>query len=131
VFIPAFGDGTVLVLRKSTFGVETACCGLRAMMICVGVCTGAAFVMQRNLLDKVVVVASAAPFAVLVNMVRITGVGIAGELLGDDFANWFHHHSSALVVPIVIVLLWGEMGLMSRLRAIYERRRQLAPGITS
>ena len=125
VGIPAFGEGTVLALRNCEFGIEAACCGLRAMMTCLAICTGAVFVMRRNLLDKVVIVVSSLPIALLVNVVRITAVGIAGEFFGNEFANWFHHRSGALVVPIVIVLLWVETWLMSLLWRAFPRRRQL------
>jgi exosortase len=123
--IPAFGQGTVLQLRKSVFGIEAACCGLRAMMICLAICTGAVLVMRRSMLDKVLIVASSVPIAMVVNVVRITAIGIAGELVGDDFAYWFHRRSGALVVPIVLILLWVETGLMSMIRRIVQRRREV------
>jgi exosortase len=125
VGIPAFGEGTVLVLRNCDFGIEAACCGLRATMFCLAICTGAVFVMQRNLLDKVVIVVSSVPIAILVNVVRITATGIAGELGGRNFGNWFHDNSRALVVPIVIVLLWIETWLMSLVWRTSRRRRQV------
>ncbi len=121
--IPAIGEGTVLALRNCEFGIEAACCGLRAMMTCLAICTGAVFVMRRNVLDKVLIVVSSVPIAIFVNVVRITAIGIVGELVGYDFADWFHHRSGALVVPIVIILLWAVTALMSLLWGTPRRQR--------
>jgi len=123
--IPAFGQGTVLQLRKSVFGVEATCSGLRAMMFCLAVCTGAVLVMRRSMLDKAIIVLSAVPMAMVVNVIRITATGIAGELAGGAFAKSFHDRAGALVVPIVIILLWAETGLLSLVRRIVQRRGAL------
>ena len=47
------------------------------MMLFIAVCSAVALTMKRPLREKVIVVLSAAPIAVIANLVRITVVGRA------------------------------------------------------
>ena len=110
VGIPAFGEGTVLNLPGvKPLGVEAACCGLRMIVTCLAICFGASFFMQKSLREKVIIVASSVPIAVLVNVVRITVTGVVAYFGNYNYAvTAFHDSVGLFTMPLAIALLWTE-----------------------
>jgi len=116
VGVPTVAKGNVIVLTSAKLGVVDACNGLRMMMLFATVCTGAALVMKRPWLDKVIIVLSAAPIALVANVLRITLTGILHETTTAEVADFvFHDLAAWLMMPTAVVLLWVEMGLLSKL----------------
>ena len=72
-----------------------------------------AMLVKRPWFDRVLILVSAVPVAVLANVVRISLTGVlyneAGKELGDrvfhDFAGW-------MMMPIALVVLWAELKLL-------------------
>jgi len=121
--IPASGEGNVIQLTKEQLGVVEACSGLRMLMLFFAICIGAALVMRISLWEKAVVVLSAMPIAIIANVTRITLTAILYEMASAESA-WvsketadkiFHDFAGLLMMPIALLLLWGEMALMQRL----------------
>lgn len=123
----AVAHGNVIQLSETQLGVVEACSGLRMMMLFFAVCFAAAFLVKRPLLDRVVILLSAAPIAVLANVARIVATGMlhelvsaqAGDTLFHDLAAWF-------MMPLAVVVLWVEMGLLDRLLVKPELPGRLA-----
>jgi exosortase len=114
--IPAYSEANVIHLREVHMGIVEACNGLGMMMTFVALSTGLVCVIKRPKLDKLLLVASAIPIALVSNIVRITSTGIAyetwsrevGDLLFHDLAGWF-------MMPLAMGLLWFEVWILSRL----------------
>jgi exosortase len=110
---PTFREGVVLHVKDHTLGVEKACSGLSMLLTFAALATGMALVVKRPVLDRVLILASAVPVAVLSNVIRIAVTGVlyneAGKELGDrvfhDFAGW-------MMMPIALAILWGELKLL-------------------
>lgn len=114
--IPATTHGTVISLSRWELGVEEACSGLRMLMLFLAVCVAAALVMRRDPWERIVLVLSAAPIAVIANVLRITITGILYETTGPEWAEVvFHDLAGWFMMPLAVVLLWGEMILLSLL----------------
>lgn len=114
--IPAVARGTVIGLSRSDLGVEEACSGLRMLMLFLAVCTAAALVMHRDPWQRVILVLSAAPIAVIANVLRITITGVLYETSGPEWAEMvFHDLAGWLMMPLAVVLSWLEMGLLALL----------------
>ena len=114
--IPALAHGNIIVLSHNHMGVEEACSGLRMLMLFLAVCTGAALLMDREGWEKVVLVLSAAPIAVIANVIRITVTGVLYEKVGPDLAyTVFHDLAGYFMMPLAVILLWMEMMLLSLL----------------
>ena len=78
--------------------------------------TTAAFVIQRPLVDKVVVFLSAIPVGVLMNLLRITVTGVLHQTVGSKIANAvFHDLAGWLMMPLALGVLWLELRLLERL----------------
>jgi exosortase len=116
VGIPAVAEGNVISLSEGQIGVAEACSGLRNMMLFIVICTGTAFLVQRTLLEKAIIVLSAAPIALAANIGRITLTALLHNISRHDLANTMYHDLAAwLMMPLAVVLLWIEMALLKRI----------------
>jgi exosortase/archaeosortase family protein len=74
-------------------------------------------VVRRPLVDRLVLVISAIPVALLANIVRITVTGILYETVGGEVPSAFYHDLAGwLMIPLALALYWLEIAVLSRLR---------------
>lgn len=108
--VPAIARGNIIVLTDGELGVVEACSGLRMMVLFFAVCVGAAFIVRRPLLDRVIMVISAPVIAVAANVFRITLTGVLHELTTPQLADFvFHDLAGWLMAPVALALLSAEM----------------------
>jgi exosortase len=113
---PALADGNVILLDEARLGVAEACSGLGMLMTFFALATALALVIRVSWVDRLVLVASALPIAVLANVVRITATAVAHETLGPDVARTIMHDLAGwLMMPFALVLLYLELWILSRL----------------
>jgi len=75
-----------------------------------------AIVLHRPLLDRVVVVASAIPVAVIANVLRIVITGVLAETVGGEIAFWVYHTLAGwLMMSIALGIIFIELKILSRL----------------
>jgi exosortase len=114
--LPAIAEGNVILLNEVEIGIVEACSGLRMLVIFFALTTAVALVTRRPLWEKVLMVASAVPIALLSNLIRITATGILHETVGSEIANAvFHDLAGWLMMPLALGMLWVEFTLLSRL----------------
>jgi len=121
--IPAAAQGNIIRLTESELGVVEACSGLRMLMLFFAICIGAALVLRSELWEKVLIALSAIPIAVISNVARISLTAILYEIarkwpnvMSTETAEWvFHDMAGVLMMPLAMLLLWGEMALLSKL----------------
>jgi exosortase len=114
--IMAFAEGNVIQLNEVRIGVVEACSGLSMLITFVALSTAAALVVKRPLLDRIVLVASSVPVALLANIIRITVTGILHDKVGGHVASTFYHDLAGwFMIPLALVLYWIEIGVLSRL----------------
>ena len=122
--IPAVAQGNVILLTEGELGVADACSGLRMMMLFFTVWVGAVLLMKLALWEKVLILFSAVPIAVVANVVRITATGILYETAGAELAEAVYHDLAGwFMMPLAVVLLWGEMSIISRLYSAPKPKR--------
>jgi exosortase len=111
---PALAEGNVIHLEEVEIGVVEACSGLSMLFTFFAMATGVVLVIRRPWLDKILIVASAIPIALIVNVTRITVTGVLHELVGSRIANLvFHDLAGWLMMPMALGLLWLELELLS------------------
>ncbi|MGE3313825.1 MAG: exosortase/archaeosortase family protein [Planctomycetaceae bacterium] len=114
--IPAFADGNVIRLTNGEIGVVEACSGMRMLIVFFTLTVGASFLIERPLWEKILIVLSAGIIGIIANVVRITATGIAHELVSREFADkLFHDFAGWLMMPLAMLILFGELWLLSRL----------------
>jgi exosortase len=112
----AQSEGNVIVLSDYELGIVEACSGLRMLVVFLATATAVAITMRRSLLQRVLVVLSALPIAVLCNVIRITTTGIMHETVGHETANLVYHHAAGwLMAPLALAFLGLELLIFRRL----------------
>ncbi len=113
--IPAVAEGNVIDLATHKLNVVNACSGIKMLMLFFAVCVGAAFVVRRPLGEKLLIVVSSIPIAVISNVGRISIDGILTDMAGPKVGDFFHVWVGWIMMIFAMLLLWGEMALISKL----------------
>jgi exosortase len=114
--MPALADGNVIRLNDVELNIVEACSGLRMLVIFFALSTAVALVIRRPLWQKVALVASAVPIALLVNVLRITATGVLHEMASSEVARAvFHDLAGWLMMPVALGLMWLELIVLGRL----------------
>lgn len=118
----AFSEGNVIQLNKASIGVVEACSGLSMLITFVALSTGMAMVIKRPLLDKIVLILSSIPVALVANIARITLTGVLHEKVGGAVANHFYHDLAGwLMIPFALVLYWCVIWMFSSILVEVEQ----------
>jgi len=105
----------VILLTDTKLGVVEACNGLSMLITFFALSTAVAIVAKRSVLEKVVIVLSALPIAVLANVARITVTGILFEAAQGDLARAvFHDLAGWLMMPLALAMLFVELIVLGR-----------------
>jgi exosortase len=116
VGVPAVAEGNVISLGETQIGVAEACNGLRNMMLFIAVASAVACTMKRSWFEKIIVVVSAAPIAVIANVVRITATAVLHSMSHHHLADTTYHDLAAwFMMPLAVVLLWLELAMLRRI----------------
>ena len=114
--IPAVTEGNVILLRQVDLGVVEACSGLRMLMTFFAASAAVALLSRQMLIIRFLVFLSAAPIALLVNVLRITATGVLYETAGTRWAELvFHDLAGWLMIPTALLLLWLTSAYLQRL----------------
>ena len=119
----AFAEGNVIQLNEARIGVVEACSGLSMLITFIGLSTAMAMVVKRPLLDRLVLVVSSIPVALLANIARIIMSGILYDQVGGHAASTFYHDLAGwFMIPFALILYWLEIWLLSRLLLIETKQ---------
>jgi exosortase len=128
VGLPAIAQGHTIILRDVRLGVAEACSGLSMLVIFIALSTAVAVLVKRPLLDRLVIVASAIPVALIANITRITVTGLMHVYAGRELADLvFHDLAGWLMMPFALIILWLELWLLGRLLMEEEAPRGPMP----
>ncbi len=107
-------EGNVLCLsNQAPVAVAEACSGLRMLTAFVIVAAALTFVVRRPVWQKVVIIASSVPVAILANTLRLVITVLVLELVSSDAGEEFFHNSAGIVmIPFAWAVLMGELWLM-------------------
>jgi exosortase len=114
--LPALAEGNVILLNEHQIGIVEACSGLRMLVVFFALSTAMVLVVRRHWLDRVLILASAVPIALVSNIGRVTGTGVMYEMGYSEMANHFFHDAAGwLMMPMALGMLWAELWLLSHL----------------
>jgi exosortase len=136
--IPSVAIGHVIHLTDNRpLEVEQACSGLRMMTMFFALCIGAAFLIKKPLWEKLLIIASAAPIAIVSNVARIVITAICFEIAWrwpslinlEKTSEVIHDWAGYLIeMPCGMLLLWLELTLLSKLLIPPLEERPLVMG---
>lgn len=102
----------------SDLTVAEACSGLRMLTIFGAMSVALVMIIDRPWWDKLIILLSAIPIALISNVVRIVTTGLLLLAFGDS-AEWLktmiHDWAGFAMMPVGLGLLWLELSILSRL----------------
>jgi len=114
--MPAVADGNVILLEEVEVNVVEACSGLRMLVVFFAFATAVALIVKRPLWEKLFLLVSAIPIALVVNVLRITATGVLYELVNGQVAKLvFHDLAGWLMMPVALAILGLELQFLKRL----------------
>jgi exosortase len=115
--MPALAEGNVILLNENAIDVVEACSGLRMLVVFFALATGVVLVSQRPLLDRIILILSAIPIALISNITRIFVTGVLFDVFSNSQAVQANVHDWAdwLMMPFALGLLWVELKLLDHL----------------
>ena len=116
VGVSAVAEGNIIHLSAPPpLGVVEACNGLNMLVTFFALTTGVAILAKRSLVERLLIVVSAVPIAVVANVVRISLTGVLFEAERGDWARMvFHDLAGWLMMPLALVMLLGELFVLKR-----------------
>lgn len=114
VGLSSYTEGNVIVVGSTKLGVENACSGLSMLLTFVAVAAAVSILSRsRPVVDRLIVLFSAIPVAVMCNIIRIVLTGLVyyagwkdlGDLIVHDLFGW-------LMMPLALGFIWLELRLM-------------------
>jgi len=112
----AQSEGNVILLSNTELGVVDACKGLHMLVVFFALSTGVAILSPRAWYQRLLIVASAIPIALLCNIIRIVVTAILYETTNERIAEVvFHDVAGWLMIPLALAFLGLEFWILSRL----------------
>jgi exosortase len=110
-------EGCVLILNDEVrIGVAEACSGLRMLTAFIVVAATLAYVVNRPRWQKVTLLISSIPIAIVCNMIRLFVTAELFLLTSDEMAEKFFHDFAGLtMMPLAFFILVGELVLMNKM----------------
>ncbi|NJN85213.1 MAG: exosortase/archaeosortase family protein [Leptolyngbyaceae cyanobacterium SL_7_1] len=116
VGVPALLEGNIIHLANGPLFVAEACSGLRSLMALITLGVVFAYFFRRNLGERIVIVLSTIPIAIVVNSFRVALTGVLAHHFGPDAAGGVVHETQGLFTfAIAFLLLLLEAWLLSKI----------------
>jgi exosortase len=112
VGLPVYQTGVYLELPAMTLQVAEACNGLRFLLALIVLTAAFAQVMLSSWQRKMVLVAAAAPIAILANAVRVAVIGVGVHYVGPEAASGTVHNLigkgvwAITLIPLIALGFW-------------------------
>jgi exosortase len=114
--IPALREGNIIHLPATTLFVAEACSGLRSLMALVTLGVVFAYFFRKSWGERILIVFSAIPIAIVVNAMRVTITGILTYRFGEAAAEGAVHEFQGLITfGAAMVLLMLEAWLLTKI----------------
>ena len=116
--VAAFRQGNLISVPGADLNIADACSGLRMLTIFGALAVAMVFLVERPWWDKFIILLSAVPIALIVNIIRITVTGLLFMAVGPDneFAKKLGHDWAGLfMMPLALGFLWIELQILERL----------------
>lgn len=120
--IPALRDGNRIMIDQLPLEVADACSGLRMSTIFGAMAVAMAILINRPWWDRVTILLSAIPIALITNIIRITMTALLYMAFPDSEVvhQLVHDWAGLAMMPIAMGLLWIELQLLERITVPIE-----------
>ena len=126
--IPAIAQGNTILMGNLRLEVTETCSGLRMLLAFFAISTAAVVVSKRMVWEKLLMLMSAVPIALICNVAGIVATAIAYQSFERDTTDAaFHDLSGWLMMPPAMLLLFLELKLLD---CLFVQAGDSRPGIT-
>lgn len=109
-------NGNVIGIGEADVEVARACNGLRMVTAFLVISALVVLLVRRSWWEKLIVLASSLPIALLCNTVRLAVTAVAfTKFEGEAVRNLFHDFGGYAMMPLALALVVGELWLLGRL----------------
>ena len=114
--IPALREGNIIHLPQTQLFVAEACSGLRSLMALITLGIVFAYFFRKSWFQRVLIVASAIPIAIVVNAGRVAATGILTYNFGQKAAEGVIHETQGMFTfAAAFLMLLAEAWLLSKI----------------
>ena len=114
--VAAHRTGNHIILGELRLGVVDACSGSRMSTIFLALAVAITLVTTRPLWERITIILSAVPIALLVNIIRITVTGVLHITVGTEIADKvFHDLAGWIMMPMAMGFLFLELQVLAHL----------------
>lgn len=111
--IPAVAQGSMILMGDHRLGVAEACSGMRMLTVFIAISAATMIITKRSVWEKLVILMSAIPIALICNIARIVATALGHHYFGQETADLiFHDLSGWLMMPSAMVLLYLLLKLL-------------------
>jgi exosortase len=104
---PVVTEGHVILLGEHQIAVAEACSGLSMLYVFVALATGVTIYIDRPWFDRLVIVLSSLPIAILANCLRIAFTAFAFQVAGKEMGEFiFHDLAGWVMMPLALAMMW-------------------------
>ena len=115
-------EGNVIHIGQASVAVAEACNGLRMITAFFVISGLVVLLVKRAWWEKLIVLASGLPIALLCNTVRLAITAIAFTLLsGEHWEKIFHDFGGYAMMPLALAAVVGELWLLAKLTTLPTR----------
>ena len=112
---PAIAEGNTIMMNDIKLGVVEACSGLRMLVTFFTFSTGIAIIIRKPWLERMCIVMSAIPIALVTNILRITATGVMYQHNREFAQMFFHDLAGWFMMPVCLIFLGVELWMLNRL----------------
>jgi exosortase len=115
--IPALREGNIIHLASTQLFVAEACSGLRSLMALGTLAVVFAYFFRKSLAERIIIVLSAIPIAIVVNAFRVALTGVLTHRFGESAAEGVIHQTEGFMTfGLAFALLLLEAWILAKIR---------------
>jgi exosortase len=113
--LPVLSEGHVIYVGTQPLEVARACNGLSMLLSFVTLITATTILVRtRPLWERIVLMCSTVPIALIANILRIAATAWAYHVFGSEWGDKIAHDTAGwLMMPIALALVWVELKVLS------------------
>jgi exosortase len=115
-------EGNIIHIDNASVAVAEACNGLRMVTAFFVISGLVVLLVRRALWEKMIVLASSLPIALLCNTVRLAITAVFFTVLeGEQWEKIFHDFGGYAMMPLALAAIVGELWLLAKLTTLPEQ----------
>jgi exosortase len=110
--LSATQQGTVIQMEEYKMAVELPCSGFKTLVSLMTFSAAFAYLVEAATWKRWTLFLTTIPLSLVINALRITFIGVVGELISGKAASGFHDYSGFIVLIIAFVFLFNFARLL-------------------